>query len=82
MFLHGEIMQKQTPEQALAMRFYQSPVFAAALQAVMKVLDEQSRGSLEDVENPAYLFRRKSDVPTDSGMLQGRGPPANRCGLI
>ncbi|KAJ3253621.1 hypothetical protein HK104_007263 [Borealophlyctis nickersoniae] len=53
-----------------------------AVGTVLSTFRTQQKGSMEELSDPAYLFRRKSDVPTDTMMLNGQGPPAKRCGLI
>lgn len=58
------------------------PKFLQTVELILDTAAVQQQGTLEEVDNPAYLFRRSSSVPTDSCMLEGRGPPAKRCGLI
>lgn len=53
--------------------------------AVSKCLDImklQQAGTDEILNNPPYLFQRSSNVPTDTLMLSGLGPPGKRCGLM
>lgn len=53
-----------------------------ALESCLGLMISQQQGTLDELENPTYLFQRSSNVPTDTLMLSGRGPPAKRCGLI
>ncbi|KAI8826027.1 uncharacterized protein EV422DRAFT_150370 [Fimicolochytrium jonesii] len=56
--------------------------WTTAVDAVLGVMRVQQRGTLEELEEPAYSFVRVGNVPIDTLMLDGRGPPAKRCGLI
>ena len=53
-----------------------------ALEACLALMISQQQGTLDELDNPAYMFQRSSNVPTDTLMLSGRGPPAKKCGLI
>jgi len=41
----------------------------------------QQAGNNEEYASPAYKFNRRTEVATDTLMMQGRGPPSSRCGL-
>ncbi|TPX59630.1 hypothetical protein PhCBS80983_g02333 [Powellomyces hirtus] len=55
--------------------------WVAAVRVVLETMRVQQKGSLEE-EDPAYRFVRFGNVPTDTLILEGRGPPAKRCGLV
>ncbi|TPX66493.1 hypothetical protein SpCBS45565_g04477 [Spizellomyces sp. 'palustris'] len=59
-----------------------TPEWARAVELVIGTLKIQQKGSMEELDDPAYLFRREGIEPIDTLMLDGRGPPAKRCGLI
>lgn len=62
--------------------FFKSKGFTDALRLVLKTMQEQSGSTLDELGHEKYKFQRSSKVPTDTLMLEGRGPPAKRCGLV
>lgn len=57
--------------------------FLNALVKILKLIDEQSLGTLDEDKNgyPPYTFLRKTEQPTDS-TIHGRGSPSKTCGLV
>jgi meiotically up-regulated gene 157 (Mug157) protein len=53
-----------------------------ALRKCIDVMILQQAGTEEVLNDPPYLFQRSSNVPTDTLMLSGLGPPGKRCGLM
>ena len=54
----------------------------AALRKCLDVMKLQQAGTDEVLSDAPYLFQRSSNVPTDTLMLKGLGPPGKRCGLM
>ena len=52
------------------------------LSKCLQIIRIQQSGTDEIFQNPPYLFQRSSNVPTDTLMLSGLGPPGKRCGLL
>ncbi|KAJ3186162.1 hypothetical protein HDU85_007601 [Gaertneriomyces sp. JEL0708] len=54
--------------------------FIRAVNAILDTVKEQQRGSNEEMDSPAYMFKRVCDVGSDTLVMGGRGRPAKRCG--
>lgn len=52
-----------------------------AVQRVIKLVQEQQKGTLEDPD-PEYRFERDTNNQTETLMMGGRTAPAKRCGKV
>ncbi|KAJ3216790.1 hypothetical protein HDU67_008967 [Dinochytrium kinnereticum] len=68
----------------LAERMCRDEEFVAAVETVLGVMVDMQMSTSEEelLGGPLYNFVRSGDVPTDTLMLGGRGPPALRCGMV
>ena len=51
------------------------------VELIVNTIKVQQAGNDEDHPSPAYRFNRRTEVATDTLMMQGYGPPTTRCGL-
>ena len=53
-----------------------------AIQKCLTVIYLQQSSTIDVFENPSYTFKRSSNVPTDTLMLSGLGPPGQQVGAL
>eukprot|EP00474_Spongospora_subterranea_P001011 CRZ01469.1 hypothetical protein [Spongospora subterranea] len=52
-----------------------------AVEIILKTIIAEQESSADNVSVASYIFQRKTEVATDTLMLQGRGAPGKKCGL-
>ena len=62
--------------------FLSDDTWHKAMTLVVATVTEQQKGTEEEGDNFAYKFERMTSVATDTLMLDGRGPVANRTGTL
>lgn len=65
---------------SLAKTFFKSNRFISTVEKILMVVEEQMEST--PYSRDGYLFQRNTNHPTDSLMLEGRGAPGRKCGLI
>ncbi|CAG8562474.1 7297_t:CDS:2 [Ambispora gerdemannii] len=53
-----------------------------AVKSVLHTIEEQRKSTLEEFKRPAYAFTRETRTSTETLMLDGRGAPVRRIGLV
>ncbi|CAG8478960.1 3108_t:CDS:2 [Ambispora leptoticha] len=53
-----------------------------AVNTVLGTIEVQRKGTLEEFKRPAYTFTRETRTSTETLMLDGRGAPVRRTGLV